>query len=240
MRAYCNSCMRQTSHRILVEIVVWVDFDIDTLEKFQTTNQKEMEDYISEKYGEVSHEEECYADSYNIVECMGCNEVHFISSIYDGPYDPEPVIAYYPPRIARHFPKWLHDLDDTLGRLMKEIYAALHNDSRMLATMGARAAFERLMVLKVQDQGNFGANIDEFVTRGYLSPQSRDTLKQALDVGHATMHRGYVPTPEVISDVMDILEGLINAILVLPEKASKVQKVTPIRRVISGRKRDSK
>lgn len=223
--AHCNRCYRQTRHSTVAE------------------HQERQEHDGAGVW---------WLDEYKIIKCEGCEAIHFVhrSIFSEEAYGEEEYwdwkSAEYPPRIARQPPSWLQEieathpehflygeewpiLDEALAGILSECYAALHQGSRMLAAMGARAAFERLMILKIGDRGTFNANIEQFIAQGYLQENLKTPLLDAIGVGHAAMHRGYAPTDDVLFSLFDILEGVISSTLVLPDRAKKVQKVTPPR-----------
>jgi hypothetical protein len=229
MRAFCNMCVRETNHVVVA--------------------QYQRRDATPDDMVWVINE-------YLTVKCAGCDHIHFLQRTLcsedlsgDGDeYDDPPWrIDEYPPKVARRPPKWLHELrpvdptfvslttsqsdhsDETLNNILLECYAALENGSRTLAATGARTALERLMLLKIDDQGSFKDNVGKFIECGYMQSNLEQTFVDALDAGHAAAHRGYAPTENVLSDLFDIIEGIINSTLILPNRAIKVQETTPPR-----------
>jgi len=144
-------------------------------------------------------------------------------------------VVYYPPAISRKEPEWLDsadgpfflEFDSTIRKLLKEIYTALHNDSRALAVMGICALIEHIMIEQVGDQGGVGSNVDRFIAGGYIAPKSEALFREHLiESGHAAMHRAYFPKPSDISALLDITESLIETIYVHPHRA-KGQEIPP-------------
>src|SRR5258708_15116189 len=138
-------------------------------------------------------------DLYELLRCRGCANITLRHQSWFSE-DEGVKTTYYPPAIARHPPKWLHDIkqpldfnDSPIEELLTEIYTALQNNSRRLAAMGVRALLEHIMIDKVRDRGTFRGNIQAFHGAGYLSPKTRDNLEAILLVGHAAMHRGLNP-----------------------------------------------
>ena len=76
--------------------------------------------------------------------------------------------------------------------------------------MGIRAALENVMVNKVDDTGIFNTNMDAFQAAGYLSVRQKFNLETILEAGHATIHRGWVPTDDDIITLLDISESIIE------------------------------
>ena len=205
--SFCNRCVRHTNHDVLAK---------------------------HEDFNTFGHAGYVY-DGYFIIKCAGCGWIHFIhrhqtQSGYD-PYNrvKKGFTTEYPPPVARAEPEWLSEVDETLKQILQECYVALQNGSRILATTGARTALEHLMLMSIGDQGSFRGNIEKFIEQGYVQSNLKQSLLDALEAGHAAAHRGYAPTDDVLSSLFDILEGIINATLILPGRASEVQKVTPPR-----------
>ena len=145
-------------------------------------------------------------------------------SEYDASNDTE----YYPPRVSRQPPKWERKLPREWQSMLREIYSALHANSRRLAMMGARTIVDMYMNDTVGDVGNFGQKLDKLVVDGHLGEQDKAILEAALEAGHAASHRGHLPTSEDINHVMDIVENLVqkNA---LRKSAAVLTKGTPPR-----------
>lgn len=172
------------------------------------------------------------SNKYALLECCGCETVTLRD---ESVFDPtgETTIRYYPPPLSRRFPKWLHTVHDDLRALLREIYAALAADSRSLVVMGARALLDMVMADKVGDVGSFVKKLEQLESQGFISRRNRDYLAVALDAGSAAAHRGHVPSVEAVNMVMDIVENLIEAVYVLPQAASELQKQTPPRKTSS-------
>jgi uncharacterized protein DUF4145 len=146
-------------------------------------------------------------------------------------------ISYYPSRIARRTPDWINDrevlfylLEVPVIPLMQEVYRAVYNESRRLAAMSIRASLEILMIDKVGDQGSFKANVDALQQEGYLSVRQSLTLASILEAGHATIHRGWVPTHKDITTLLDITESIIETVYLHEWRARDLEKNIPKRR----------
>lgn len=218
IKAHCNKCLGERNHYVLHE------------EDQRWAEEIEPGLFIS---GD---------DNFMMIKCCGCDSIKlrhsswFSESIdeYGRPYVD---VTYYPPATSRPEPSWLKDLRNPLAsdeqqyivQLLHEIYAALHNDSRRLATMGARALLEHIMVAKVGDHGTFVKNLDEFQAQGYLSAKQREIIEPILDAGHAAIHRGFHPGTEDVNTVIEITESLVETTYVHSEKASKLKGRVPER-----------
>lgn len=203
---HCNTCSHNTKHRIVAKRV------------------QDNSDFLEEHNTEIWSR-----TTYEMLECGGCESI-VLKRTYlfseDGPF---PEVTYFPPAVSRKLPAWHDKLSSEMMGLMNEIYAALHADSRRLATMGARALLDMLIVEKVGDQGTFTKKLDALVEAELIAKKSRDFLEAALDAGHAAAHRGHQPSEAEVSHVMDIVENLLQAVYVLEPAATELKKSTPPR-----------
>jgi hypothetical protein len=99
--------------------------------------------------------------------------------------------------------------DAAIGAIMMEIYQAVDGGQNRLAAMGIRALLEQVMIQKVGDLKTFDMKLDAFQSTGFSSTIQRDAMRATLDVGDATMHRGYVPTETDLKLALDIVEGVL-------------------------------
>lgn len=103
------------------------------------------------------------------------------------------------------------------------------NEAYFLATLGARAVLDRVMVEKVGDRTTFALKIGAFVEAGFATSSMRDPLLKALDAGSAAMHRGYNPTRNALNRIIDILEVILQTVYLSPEWAMELERATPKR-----------
>lgn len=129
--------------------------------------------------------------------------------------------TYYPPSIYRKPPDWLLLLDREwhITKLLEEVYTALQNNAPALASMGLRAIIEAIMIDKVKDQKTFGANLKKFEADGFVSKIQHKALISALELGHASIHRGHIPDDFELSVALDITENLLHVLYVLEHRA---------------------
>lgn len=202
--SHCNKCHRPTSHDVLHQRAV-------------------SRDHVDETDG--YHEAWTY--TYTMLECRGCEEVSMKIDHWHSDYgdvDPE----LYPPRISRKAPDWLWNLPSDWWSLMREIYGALHANSRRLAVMGSRTVIDLYLTEAVGNGGSFKERLDRLVSSGQLAPDDRSTLNAALEAGNAAAHRGHTPNASDLSAVMDIVEHLLHK-FVLKRRADSLQKNIPAR-----------
>ena len=218
VKCWCNQCRRDTVHFVLKEHAVRV--------KGMLVHGREMDRH----------------EHYMVVECRGCEEIHFLkvrigsediiwTIEYEHPFDCPLVQSNFPPRnIARKAPDWIQYLQCDLRDLMTQTYMVLHIGADRLVAMGARAVLERVMIEKCGDQGTFGENITEFVKQGFLAPSNREAVMAALDVGSAAVHRAYKPDLQAVVDVFEIVESVVHSVYIIPMSAARRIKNTPKRK----------
>ena len=153
IKAHCNSCSGETNRSVL-----------------HSEDQRWDE--------EVNPGFHIYgSETFKMIKCCGCGSIKlrhtsWFSEACDEQGNPFVEVNYYPPATSKSIPTWLPELGFPLGsdeeqyvsQLLKEIYSALHNDSRRLAVIGARALLEHIMVSKVDDQDSFKKNLEKFQT----------------------------------------------------------------------------
>jgi hypothetical protein len=145
--------------------------------------------------------------------------------------DLEPMVIYYPPREQnrRRRPVWVSNgIPLAVYFLINEVYSAAEHGILRLAAMGIRATLENVMKEKVGDRP-FKALVDEFQKAGYLSTRQALSLDSIIEAGHATIHRGWVPSREDIDTLLDITESLIETVYLHEDRARALDQRVPRR-----------
>jgi len=118
--------------------------------------------------------------------------------------------------------------DRILGKLLSEVYAALNNDLRVLAAIGARTAFDRSSeLLQIDPALSFREKLDELVSIGKVGTSERDTLEVLVDAGSAAAHRGWVPKAKELRTMMAIVEAFLHREFVLGDRLKKLKAAVP-------------
>lgn len=203
-KAHCNSCLQQTKHFIVAE------------------RCNEGSEIVDDGRYEIS-----WKTTYKMLECCGCENVSLQRKFYFSEYD-DVEVEYYPPQISRQIPKWSDELPPEWSELLKEVYLALHADSRRLALMGARTLVDLYMSEKLGDIGGFSQKIKKLETDGLISKPNKAVLDAALEVGHAATHRGHKARANEVNQVIDIVENLLQS-HVLAASADNLKSKTPQR-----------
>jgi hypothetical protein len=206
--SHCNECSQETKHDV-----------VHRANRLRTHG----EDQYSVDEGSV----------WEVFQCRGCEEVSLQRVDWcseDDPMDGPNPATYFPPRVSRRKPDWAnrHDLPSEYLGLLEETYTALHADSRRLAMMGARALIDAVIRRNTGEQPNFKSGLGALEEKNLISEQDRGIIEAAIDVGHASAHRGHKPTYEDVSVVIDIVERLIHT-EILAKQAQKLKQSTPPR-----------
>jgi hypothetical protein len=172
-----------------------------------------------------------WRDTYEFLECGGCGKVSLCHT-FDFSEEPEPTVRHYPPPVSRRKPSWHRDLPYDLMSLLSEVYSALDADSRRLALMGARTVADMVLEEAVGDIGSFAEKLRELEKQGFVGKRNREILRVALDAGSAAAHRGFQPTTEDLTTVMDIIENVVQAVFVLESAAKRLREATPPRQSV--------
>jgi len=207
-RAHCNLCGHETKHDVLV---VRTRTDSELVDPYQGF--------------EVS-----WSRTHTLLECRGCEEVTLLRTIWCSEDDPMdgPSETYFPPRVSRRRPSWFDELPSEYSGILKEIYTALHADSRRLAMMGLRAVIDLFMARKLEGSNGFAGGLRQLVTQNYITSRSLEIVEAAVDAGHASAHRAHNPSAAQVNAVMDIVENLIQHDL-LAESAASLRRSIPRR-----------
>jgi uncharacterized protein DUF4145 len=204
-KIHCNECRRKTDHRLL------------------KTAQGDTDSETYDGEYDISWE-----TTFEVFQRCGCLELVLRRTYVFSEWDHADV-RYFPPRISRHPPKWVHDLPHDLRQVLEEVYRALDADNRRLPMMGARTLVDMVMVEKVGDVGGFAQKLLELEKAGFVSSNNRKILEAALDAGSAAAHRGFAAKRDEVNIVMDIVENLLQAVYVLQDAAQKLKRSTPPR-----------
>jgi hypothetical protein len=107
----------------------------------------------------------------------------------------------------------------------------------MLSAIGIRTSFDVASeLLGVDPNLSFDKKLKELVSLGKIGTVDSDRLSALIDAGSASAHRGWTPTPEDLSTMVDVLEHFVYEAFVGParrkaldEKAKKLRTTVPTR-----------
>lgn len=127
-------------------------------------------------------------------------------------------------------PEWYSLLDPAITRMMDEIHYALEKEMSALPSMGLRSIIDMVCNELIGDVGGFEKKLKTLVEEGYITERNKKILKNALDVGHASTHRGYFPDFDTLCIVLKIIEHLLDEVYVLAEESKRLKEITPKRK----------
>lgn len=187
-------------------------------------------------------------DEYYVFQCRGCEAIFFAKSSghsedYDYEIDPstgqeEKVYnfnkSYFPSIQSRPAPTWAHFklavVDEILHDLLHSIYKCLQNDMPVFAAIGIRTTLDRMSeILGINPELPFSDKLEALRKDGYISGTQKGFLSILIDAGSAAAHRGWKPSDEHLSTMVDILEGLIRDHFILREEVKKLKESIPPR-----------
>lgn len=179
-----------------------------------------------------------WSTEWYILKCRGCDNV-FVQTVatnsedYDNFYEQDgsvgteyaETISYWPTLSKRTQPEWLKQfsLSPTESKLLDtaiaEVYVALNCGLPMLAAIGIRTSFDIAAVqLGANEAASFADKIQQLVETGKITEADRRRIAQLVDAGGASAHRGWVPSPNELDAMMDILEHFIELSIVEPKR----------------------
>jgi Domain of unknown function (DUF4145) len=184
-------------------------------------------------------------DTGMILECCGCERVYFRRDVWFSEWETlgsHPVTGelsrdggvettYWPAPIRRPCPKWLDNIeraDRDLGNLMREMYAALDDDLRVVSAIAVRTVFDRASeLLGVDPAINFQEKLDSLGADGKISIDEAATLEVLVDAGSAAAHRGWRPKSEELNTMVDVVESFLHRSLILGDGIAKLKAAVP-------------
>jgi hypothetical protein len=180
-----------------------------------------------------------------ILECCGCERVYFRreywfsewETIGEHPVTGEPTLeggvetTYWPAPITRQRPKWLDGIEEAdrdLGNLLREMYAALDNDLRVVSAIAARTVFDRASeLLGIDPAIRFQEKLHSLGANGKISIDEEGTLLVLVDAGSAAAHRGWRPKPEELNTMIDVVESFLHRSFIVGDGIAKLKAVVP-------------
>jgi hypothetical protein len=113
---------------------------------------------------------------------------------------------------------------------LTETYRGIDVGLFALPMMGARASFDRAMDLKLgKDLGTFDAKLKALRASNLIDERAGKILRQMIDAGSASTHRGWQPDLQTVTSVMTEVQHTVYDWFVRDGAASAVTAVTPPR-----------
>ena len=127
-------------------------------------------------------------------------------------------------------PAWHKNLNPIIKSLMEEVYFGLQKEMRALPSMGLRSVIDVVCNDLIGDVGGFTQKLEQLEERKHITPKHKALLETALNVGHATIHRGHFPELKELRIVLDIINHLLKEVYVLTPQSEDLKKTTPKRK----------
>ncbi len=131
--------------------------------------------------------------------------------------------------ISLRIPSWHKNLNQTIQSLMEEVYYGLQKEMKALPSMGLRAVIDVVCNDLVGDIGGFSHKLGRLEKDKHITPKNKEVLENVLEVGHASVHRGYFPELADLRSVLDIVNHLLKEVYVFGTESKRLKAVTPKR-----------
>lgn len=208
-RVPCRNCGSETNHVILKSVDV-----------------RRTEDHPQELYW-------WNEDSYQIVQCLGCDDVSFRKVYRDSEnIDGDPItgetwldedIVVYPSRIVgRNKLRRMNFLPWQVARIYDETHAALCSKQPILAGIGIRALVEAVCQQEQTAGKTLEQKIDDLVKLEVLTKSEAEMLHSTRLMGNTSAHEVKPHSEEMLNLAMDIVEHLLTNVYILPEVTIKL------------------
>lgn len=160
-------------------------------------------------------------------------------------------VRTWPARAKRKAPDWFSnqyieadDLIDTslVDAALKELYGALDADLLVLGSIGVRTSFDVAAVaLGVDAELSFNEKTAALEHQKHILEADKDKIQLLVEAGSASAHRGWKPTPEDLSGLMDVLEEFIfNSFVAPARKRAKAANLEKIKASVPTRSKKTK
>lgn len=170
-------------------------------------------------------------NTYQIIKCMGCDSVQFRQyetcteswnnstgqlDEYDTYVFPDVVLRKHQPIDATHFPA-------DIAKMYLETVQCFNVGANTLAGGGLRATVEAICRDRNVQGSNLQVRINALVQQGVLAQAQADLLHEERYVGNEALHEMNTPSDQDVRDGLEIVEGLLRTVYVLPLHAARLQ-----------------
>ena len=179
---------------------------------------------VAEYVDDLADDEmQCYeTTTYQICRCQGCDAFRFREeSEINGQSVGERV---FPERKQTQRPV-IAELESLpgVGRVYAETIAAFGVDALILTGAGLRAIVEAICIQQNAKGKDLQERIDALVETRLLAKPQADLLHEERYIGNTALHEIDPPNAKHVSLGLEIIEGLLNTIYVLPKKADELR-----------------
>lgn len=170
-------------------------------------------------------------NTYQIIKCMGCDNIRFRqyetcseSRDYETGKLEEYAEAVFPGSgPQKHLPIDTSGFPDDVGKMYLETVMCFNAGSNTLAGGGLRATVEALCLQQQVKGKNLQERIDALVGHGVLAKVQADLLHEERYIGNEALHEMLTPSDQDLNDGLEIVEGLLRTVYVLPVHASRLK-----------------
>ncbi|QDU09659.1 DUF4145 domain-containing protein [Gimesia aquarii] len=113
---------------------------------------------------------------------------------------------------------------ENVWKMYRETIHCFNANARTMAGGGLRATVEAICLSQKINNGNLQKKIDELAKRNLLTTAQAELLHEERYIGNSALHEMTTPSSQDIEDGLEIVEGLINTIYILPSKAEALRK----------------
>lgn len=189
----------------------------------QETNHSVLSEHI-----ESSRDEYAYSQTYQIIECLGCEtksfrdileEIEHAYQISDGEWEVPTTTTVYPRFIKDH--RSLNGgyyLPNLVGEIYREVLLALQEDALVLAGLGLRGTVEAVCNDLKVDGRNLEIRISKLASAGYISRKDAERLHGIRFMGNDAAHEIKKPEQTQLSVALKIVEHLLSSVYILEEE----------------------
>ncbi|MFZ0731768.1 MAG: DUF4145 domain-containing protein [Candidatus Sulfotelmatobacter sp.] len=186
------------------------------------------------KFTHHGHEGDPSEDQYfeewtdSLWACCGCESAVLVHrwemvGAEGEPGAPQPEVFVYPPRTyGKKQPKYFIKLPRPLSKLYNEVVEAFNSGSMLLCTIGLRALIEGVCIDKGITQGKLEQKIDG-LSKFFPNKTLIDSLHGFRFTGNDAAHDLEAMYPTEASDVVDVMEDLLNFLYEFDYKASQIK-----------------
>jgi hypothetical protein len=163
-------------------------------------------------------------DTYQICRCRGCEAVHFHRFTQVFGEQGTRNIAVYPPvekRSVRHFDD--APLPVKVKQIYRETVRAYDAGLKILAGGGLRSIVEAICEDRAVKGKNLEGRIDQLVASKLLAEPQAKFLHEERYLGNVALHELEPPTAQELELGLEIVEGLLRTIYILPLKAQELE-----------------
>jgi hypothetical protein len=170
--------------------------------------------------------------TYQIIKCMGCDSVRFrqfetCSESRDwetGELDEYDEAIFPEGKAHKHQPIDNSGLPEDVAKMYLETVLCFNAGSNTLAGGGLRATVEALCLQQQVKGNNLEKRIDSLVEKGVLAKKQAEHLHEERYIGNEALHEMHTPSDQDLKDGLEIVEGLLRTVYVLPVHAARLQK----------------